>query len=95
VILRKAIAADRAGLAQTLTDHELRRYLGGPRPEAQVPAFFECAGVEAVTRPAGSFVIADAASGRTLGTMLLNRRSADLPGHVRAGGDELELSFLR
>ncbi|CPZ08317.1 Putative acetyltransferase [Mycobacteroides abscessus] len=39
VVLRKACAADRDGLIEIMTDREVRAYLGGPRPRADVGGF--------------------------------------------------------
>lgn len=42
----------------------------------------------------GTYVIADKETDRFIGTLVLDRRSADLPGHVTEKGAELELSYL-
>lgn len=94
VVLRKARAADLDGLVMSQTDPKLRSSLGGPRPEDQVRAFLANVGVDAVTSPPGSFIVADKLSRAMLGTMLLDRRDPDLPGHVTADGNELELSYV-
>ncbi len=39
VVLRKACDADRDGLIEIMTDREVRAYLGGPRPRADVERF--------------------------------------------------------
>lgn len=39
VVLRKACDADRDGLIEIMTDREVRAYLGGPRPPADVERF--------------------------------------------------------
>ncbi|MFB7596666.1 GNAT family N-acetyltransferase [Streptomyces sp. NPDC056160] len=42
----------------------------------------------------GAYVVADQETDRLLGTHVLDRRTADLPGHVTAEGCELELAYL-
>ena len=44
--------------------------------------------------PAGCFVVADTESDEMLGTVQLDRRGRDLPGHLTDGGEELELTYV-
>jgi RimJ/RimL family protein N-acetyltransferase len=67
---------------------EVRAHLGGPRPRRElareVPA--------APGRRPGLFVIEH--EGTALGTLTLDRRGAERPGHLRAGGEEAELGYM-
>ncbi|MGI5337101.1 GNAT family N-acetyltransferase [Streptomyces sp. CA-181903] len=92
--LRTARDSDRDGLVGLQTDPQVRLYLGGPRPRAAVEQYLDAIGITSVTRNPGTFVIADKTTDRFLGTLVLDRRSADLPGHVTEEGGELELTYL-
>ncbi|RSN05663.1 GNAT family N-acetyltransferase [Nonomuraea sp. WAC 01424] len=94
LLLRKARDADRDGLVELMTDPEVREHLGGPRPRADVERFLDAAGTAAATSAPGSYVIAGRTTNRLLGTLALDRRAADRPGHVTADGGELELSYV-
>ncbi|AMU19605.1 GNAT family N-acetyltransferase [Mycobacteroides abscessus] len=94
VVLRKACDADRDGLIEIMTDREVRAYLGGPRPRADVERFLGERGAHAATAAAGAFIVADSSNNRFAGTVTLDRRHSKLPGHVSADGDELELSYV-
>lgn len=94
VVLRKACEADRDGLVEIMTDPDVRTYLGGPRPRADVEGFLDEHGTPAVTVAAGAFVVADTSNDRFAGTVALDRRHSELPGHVLPDGDELELSYV-
>lgn len=92
--LRKALGTDVEGLVETQTDPRVRTYLGGPRPEDQVRAFIESLTDTALLTPAGCFVVADTESNEMLGTVQLDRRGRDLPGHLTDSGEELELTYV-
>lgn len=92
--LRKAHDADIDGLIELQTDPRLRAYLGGPRPRGVVEQYFDTHGIGALADRPGTYVIADKETDRFIGTLALDRRSADLPGHVTEEGGELELSYL-
>jgi RimJ/RimL family protein N-acetyltransferase len=93
LLLRKAHDTDRDGLVELLTDDEVRAYLGGPRPRSAVEQHFDAVGATSATSKPGSYVIADDTTNRLIGTLILDRRAADRPGHLTQGGDELELSY--
>jgi RimJ/RimL family protein N-acetyltransferase len=92
--LRKAHDADIDGLIELQTDPQVRAHLGGPRPRSVIEQYFEANGISAVAGKPGTYVIADRETDRLIGTLVLGRRSADLPGHVTEEGAELELSYL-
>ncbi|ALR10281.1 GNAT family N-acetyltransferase [Mycobacteroides saopaulense] len=94
VVLRKAHDADREGLMEIMTDPDVRAYIGGPRPRNDVERFLDERGTHAATAAAGAFVVAEKSSDRFAGTMTLDYRHSDLPGHVTPGGGELELSYV-
>nr|WP_042195462.1 GNAT family N-acetyltransferase [Kibdelosporangium sp. MJ126-NF4]CEL22029.1 GCN5-related N-acetyltransferase [Kibdelosporangium sp. MJ126-NF4]CTQ92809.1 GCN5-related N-acetyltransferase [Kibdelosporangium sp. MJ126-NF4] len=90
ILLRQVGDTDRAGLIELYTDPEVRTYLGGPRPRADVEQMLDQLGTAPVP---GSYVIADRESDDLLGGVWLDRRPADMPGHVTENGNELELSY--
>ncbi|GAA5611243.1 hypothetical protein Spla01_02390 [Streptomyces platensis] len=92
--LRKAHDTDRDGLIELQTDPQVRQYLGGPRPRSAVEQYLDAIGTTSITSNPGTFVIADKTTDRLFGTLTLDRRSADLPGHVTEEGGELELTYL-
>jgi len=92
--LRKAHGADIDGLIELQTDPQVRAHLGGPRPRGVVEQYFDANGISAVAGKPGTYVIADKETDRLIGTLVLDRRSADLPGHVSEDGGELELTYL-
>ncbi|MDX3227617.1 GNAT family N-acetyltransferase [Streptomyces sp. ME19-01-6] len=92
--LRKAHDTDIDGLIELQTDPQVRAHLGGPRPRNVVEQYFDANGISAITSKPGTYVIADKETNRFIGTLVLDRRSADLPGHVTQEGTELELTYL-
>ncbi|WP_405677709.1 GNAT family N-acetyltransferase [Streptomyces sp. NBC_01511] len=92
--LRKAHDADVDGLIELQTDPQVRAHLGGPRPREVVQQYFDAYGISAIAGAPGTYVIADKESDQLLGTLVLDRRSADVPGHVTEEGGELELTYL-
>ncbi|WP_199827615.1 GNAT family N-acetyltransferase [Streptomyces specialis] len=92
--LRKARDADIDGLIELQTDPRVRAHLGGPRPRGLVERYFDADGIRAIADKPGTYVIADRETDRFIGTLVLGRRSADLPGHVTGEGGELELTYL-
>lgn len=86
--LRPVQAGDRAGIIELQSSPDVRRYLGGPRPRDELEQ-------STPERPASyPGVFAVDVGGEFVGLVILNRRSADLPGHVRSEGGELEVSYL-
>ncbi|WP_372411979.1 GNAT family N-acetyltransferase [Streptomyces luteireticuli] len=92
--LRQAHDADIDGLIELQTDPQVRAHLGGPRPRSVVEQYFNANGISAIAGKPGTYVIAEKATDRLIGTLVLDRRSADLPGHVTEEGGELELTYL-
>ncbi|SMC85402.1 Protein N-acetyltransferase, RimJ/RimL family [Kibdelosporangium aridum] len=91
LLLRPGQEADREGIIEIFTDPEVRRHLGGPRPRSEVEQLLDHLGTVVIP---GSFVIADNSTAEFVGTMMLGRRSNDVPGHVIEGGSELELTYV-
>lgn len=94
VVVRKARQEDREGFVEVFTDPEVRTYLGGAKPRAEVEGFLDAVGVANVTNAPGAYVIADRATDRFLGMASLSRRPAGKPGHVEDDGEELELTYV-
>ncbi len=92
--LRRAHRADTDGLIELQTDPQVRAHLGGPRPRGVVEQYFEANGTSALADKPGTYVIAGKETDQLIGTLVLDRRSADLPGHVTKEGGELELTYL-
>ncbi|RVX41447.1 RimJ/RimL family protein N-acetyltransferase [Nonomuraea polychroma] len=95
LLLRQALHdTDREGLIELSTDPEVRAYIGGPRPRSEAEQHFDAVlAANATSRP-GNYVIADNATNRVIGTLMLARRSTDSPGHVTEDGEELELGYV-
>ncbi|GAB2450404.1 GNAT family N-acetyltransferase [Streptosporangium sandarakinum] len=94
LLLRRALLdTDREGLIELSTDPDVRAYIGGPRPRSEVEQHFDSVlAADATTRP-GSYVIANNATNRVIGMVMLSRRSAGSPGPVTGDGEELELGY--
>jgi RimJ/RimL family protein N-acetyltransferase len=95
VLLRKARDTDRERLIELQTDPEAGAYIGGPRTREDIEQRLDAiGGVASVTAPPGVFIIADKATDDLIGTVSLQRRAPDEPGHVTEDGHELELGCL-
>jgi RimJ/RimL family protein N-acetyltransferase len=94
LLLRKAHDGDRERFIQLQTDPRVRTHLGGPRSRSAVKQYLDTVGTANVTADPGVYVIADKETNVLIGTLTLNRRSADRPGHLAEDGEELELSYL-
>jgi RimJ/RimL family protein N-acetyltransferase len=92
VVLRRRRDADRERLIEMQTDQDVWAYLGGPSRREDIEQRLDTIGP--ATPPPGTFVIADKATDALIGTVQLNRRAADLPGHVVEEGGELELGYV-
>ncbi len=93
--LRNGQVGDVARMVQLFTDDRVRRHLGGPKPKATAwpLAVASLAGARCGRRRWAQ-IIADSRTGRMLGTVMVDRRDPDRPGHVRPEGGELELSYV-
>lgn len=88
LVLRESDARDRAAFIELFASPKVRTYLGGPRPRDEL----ERAVPEVPGRRPGLFV-ADL-DGAMIGTVTLDRRDAERPGHVRPEAGEAELSYM-
>lgn len=88
LVLRQAERRDRAGFIELHSSAEVRRYLGGPQDRAEL----ENVVPETLGNHPGIFVVER--DGTFIGTVSFVRRDRELPGHVRAEGGEVELSYL-
>lgn len=93
--LRNGQRRDIPRMVELLTDPQVRAHLGGPRPRAIAwPMAIATAALTRCTSKHWAQVIADATTGQMLGTVMVDRRAPDRPGHVRHTGNELELSYV-
>jgi RimJ/RimL family protein N-acetyltransferase len=88
LVLREPEARDRAAVIELFTSPEVRTYLGGPRPRAEL----ERAVAEVPRRRPGLFVVD--LGGAMIGIVTLDRREAERPGHVRPEAGEAELGYM-
>ena len=94
VLVRKAHDGDVEGLIEIQVDAEVRSFLGGPRPEGEVRDALTSVGAAGLLPAAGSYVVAAKETDEMLGTVILDRRGWEVPGHLDDGGNELELSYV-
>lgn len=87
LVLRRSEARDRAAFIELFASPEVHTYLGGPRPRDEL----ESAVPEVPGRRPGLFVID--LGGAMIGTVALDRRGAERPGHVRPDAGEAELGY--
>ncbi|WLW54968.1 GNAT family N-acetyltransferase [Streptomyces sp. YU58] len=88
LVLRESEPRDRATFVELFASPEVRTYLGGPRPRAEL----EREVPELPGRRPGVFVVER--GGAAIGTVSLDRRDAERPGHVRPEGGEPELGYM-
>ncbi|MFF3894874.1 GNAT family N-acetyltransferase [Streptomyces sp. NPDC001812] len=88
LVLRESEARDRAAFIELFASPEVRTYLGDPRPHEEL----ERAVPERPGRRPGLFVIE--LDGAVIGTVTLDRRDAERPGHLRPDAGEAELGYL-
>ncbi|GAA2397507.1 GNAT family N-acetyltransferase [Streptomyces glaucosporus] len=88
LVLRESEARDRAAFIELFASPEVHAYLGGPRPRDEL----ERAVPEVPGRRPGLFVVD--LDGAMIGTVALDRRDAERPGHVRPEAGEAELGYL-
>jgi RimJ/RimL family protein N-acetyltransferase len=87
LVLRETEARDRAGVIDLNASAEVRAYLGGPTPREELERV-----LPEVGRRPGLFAVEH--DGALIGTLHVQRRGADRPGHVREGGGEVELGYM-
>lgn len=87
LVLRESDARDRAAFIELFALPEVRTYLGGPRPRDEL----ERAVPELPGRRPGVFVVD--LDGAMIGTVTLDRRDAERPGHVGPDAGEAELGY--
>ncbi|MEU1281268.1 GNAT family N-acetyltransferase [Streptomyces sp. NPDC005805] len=88
LLLRESEARDRARFIELFASPEVRAYLGGPRPRAEL----ERAVPTTPGRRPGVFVVD--LDGTMIGTVTLDRRTPDRPGHLGPSAGEAELGYL-
>jgi RimJ/RimL family protein N-acetyltransferase len=90
LVIREPQESDRNGFIGLLTSSKARRFLGGPI----TPQDAEMAVTGPYGRTPGSFVATLSGSGSFVGTIGLDRRDRDRPGHRLPDGLELEVSYV-
>lgn len=88
LVLRESEARDRAAFIELFASPEVGTYLGGPRPRDEL----ERAVPEVPGRRPGLFVVE--LDGAMIGTVTLERRDAERPGHIRPDAEEAELGYM-
>ncbi|MEV0694591.1 GNAT family N-acetyltransferase [Streptomyces sp. NPDC050388] len=88
LVLRGSEARDRAAFIELFASPEVRTYLGGPHPRDEL----ERAVPEIPGRRPGVFVIE--LDGAVIGTVTLDQRDAERPGHLRPDAGEAELGYM-
>lgn len=86
--LRRTQARDRAGYIELMCSDDVQRYLGGPLPREDA----EQAAPEVPGNRPGVFAVE--ADGTFIGTVTVDRRDPDRPGHLRPHGHEVEVGCL-
>jgi RimJ/RimL family protein N-acetyltransferase len=88
LVLRGPEARDRAAVIELFASPEVGTYLGGPRPRDELER-----AVPDAPRPRPGLFVVDL-DGAMIGTITLDRRDAERPGHVRPDGGETELGYM-
>lgn len=91
--LRPPRGADAEAYIETQIDPEIRRFLGGPRSEADARAKLAANGLAALAGES-HYVVALKDDDTMIGYVSLDRRATDAPGHVTVERHELELSYV-
>ncbi len=87
-MLREQDARDRAAVIELFASPEVGTYIGGPRPRDER----DRAVPEEPRRRSGHFVVD--LDGTMIGTITLDRRGAERPGHVLRDGGVAELGYM-
>ncbi|SDJ93265.1 GNAT family N-acetyltransferase [Streptomyces indicus] len=88
LVLREAEARDRAGFIELFASPEVRAYLGGAQPRAELERVVP----EVPGRRPGLFVAE--LDGAMIGTVTVDRREAGRPGHLTPDALEAELGYM-
>lgn len=88
LVLREPEARDRAAVIELFASPEVGTYIGGPRPRDAL----ERAVPEVPRQRPGHFVVD--LDGALIGTITLDRRDAERPGHVLPDAGEAELGYM-
>jgi RimJ/RimL family protein N-acetyltransferase len=88
LVLREPEARDRAAIIELFVSPEVGTYIGGARARDEL----ERAVPEVPRRRPGLFVVD--LEGAMIGTVTLDRRDAERPGHVRPDAGEVALGYM-
>ncbi|QQC87461.1 GNAT family N-acetyltransferase [Streptomyces alfalfae] len=89
LVLRESAARDRAAFVELFASAEVGAYLGGARGSREE---LERAAPEVPGRRPGLFVVD--LDGAMIGTVTLDQRDPERPGHVRPDAEQTELGYL-
>ena len=88
LVLRKPEARDRSAIVELFASQEVGTYIGGARPRDEL----ERAVPEVPRRRAGLFVVD--LDGAMIGTVTLDRRDPERPGHLNPDAGEVALGYM-
>jgi RimJ/RimL family protein N-acetyltransferase len=88
LVLRESEARDRPAFIELFASPEVGTYIGGPRSRDEL----ERTAPDVPGRRPGQFVVD--LDGAMIGTITLNRRDAERPGHLRPDTEEAELGYM-
>ncbi|WP_327303205.1 GNAT family N-acetyltransferase [Streptomyces sp. NBC_01298] len=88
LVLRESEARDRTAFIELFASPDVRTYLGGPLPREEL----ERAVPEVPGRRPGLFAVD--LDGAMIGTVSLDRRGAERPGHLLPDAGEAELGYM-
>jgi RimJ/RimL family protein N-acetyltransferase len=88
LVLRRTQASDRAAYVELWCSEDVRRFLGGAHAREAI----EEAMPAVPSAHAGVFAVE--LDGDCVGTVMIERRDADVPGHLGPEGNELEVNYL-
>ncbi|WP_030378665.1 MULTISPECIES: GNAT family N-acetyltransferase [unclassified Streptomyces] len=88
LVLRESEARDRAAFIELFASPEVRAHLGGPQSRHELERVIP----EVPGRRPGVFVVD--LDGAAIGTVTLDRRDAERPGHLGPSGEEAELGYM-
>src|SRR5262249_4184960 len=88
LVLREPEARDRAAIIELFASPEVGTYIGGPRSRDELER-----AVAEVPRPRPGLFVVDL-GGAMIGTITLDRRDAQHPGHVWPEVGEVELGYM-
>jgi RimJ/RimL family protein N-acetyltransferase len=90
LVLRQSEARDRAAFIDLFASSDVGMYLGGARPVDEL----ECSVPEIPGRRPGVFVVELNSTGTMIGSLQIDRRDKERPGHVHPDTEEPEIGYM-